>query len=375
MHQPSRSADWFHATARSRITRAGLTFSVALSILGSAQALRAQETIPNSNALKFHIDGNARDIVMMPRSSHVCFLTGLGGRLDEVAAVEVHTSNTDMIDAHAAILRNGGFGGTVLDDDGEIWKLGAWKEKEESVFGEATCVPLSNFQMDPGGFIEVSRNVTASVTDCKQRRAENNLTVSEAAPFLTGVRGGFYGFSESVFVQQGESAADPAKVVATLDDCNVGFFQGHARSIYAGLPGSGRFPNYSARMTKAVTAISPDRGEAHLAPVEGSICFLTHVAGALVGSADEAKIHVMTLSGKLWWVLHVAASNSGKVEAKASCLYYDQRTPNVVGPQAPPQNGPTTGPGNPPQRPPVTGPSDTCRTTATGSIVRRGCPR
>jgi hypothetical protein len=282
-----------------------------------------------SNAEIFGWSANEWDIHMKPTSTHICFLTRVSGNLGGASAVAVHRSTIDLQETW----RSGrALTGTVLNDMATTWKLGGFQSESNSLNAEATCVPLSDFKLDPGGVTLIS-GMAAVIRDCGGSSSAN-LWSNHAVSFLTAVRGEFEGGGEKADIVSSDWVRNPAAVStvrASSQQCKTGkHVEAIGRSFFPGVLGQTWGAFRSLSRVSISTASGPRRKQ--LGRTASGVCYLTKISGDLDGAPERIRIYPeMDASGAEWWWIEVTKGD-GSAYADAECVSYDQRFTSVSPP-------------------------------------------
>jgi hypothetical protein len=266
------------------------------------------------------------DLPLRPRDTHVCFLTGFRGDFADGGLLVVHRSTVDVMQG---IIEEAQTGQAVLRNDiADTWKLGGFQNEGEAA-GNAACVPFSAFITDEGGFAQVSERAAAQAQtplvgiECDTRSAAGSLWDGQSTTWLTGFRGAFESFNESISIEEPRQVSDRAKVVATVEACAEGMLA-IAYSLFVGTENMGRYPNTVG--AGKVTVGANQSFEQPLARTQDAICYLKRISGSVQGNGEGAAIEPTMINGEEWWVLRGGAGGDGQLEVATGCLRYDQRT-------------------------------------------------
>jgi hypothetical protein len=301
--------------------------SVSQPVAAAASALTAQ-----SNAEQFQWTNPEWDVTLRSVDSHICFLTGVGGEFDSYANVVVHRSSVDQNEAATIRALTMTSGGTAWNEVGPDWKLSGYRTSSDGTTGDATCVPRSDFIVDPGGELQVSTAGLAKYEttplDC-DANVHADLWDANAVSYLSSVQGEMEGFGELAEIIR-PTGSRPAQVHAASERCDE-LGEAGGRSLAVGVRDDGiapyQFPGGVAEL------VLGGRGEQHmmLGPTAAGVCFLTKVSGAFHGRGERVRIlPSVDESGLEVWMLSIE-SGGGEVTARASCVYYDQRyMPEVI---------------------------------------------
>lgn len=321
---------------RTLVIACGFALIAVITAAGGAQA---QTRTNQSNAEIFKWDQSMWDIELRPISSHVCFLTAAHGDLDQHAALGVHHSTIDLKEGYHWAQVVGG-GNTQHNDSGKVWKLGGWGEE---VGGGAVCVPMQDFIVDQGGWRELSPLGRAWVTtpwglSCRVHRSRVNMWPANSITYISGFRAGFYGSSSRIEVLNASRLDEPVPGEVATSNCDVVNFEAHFYSFFAGLPDMApslaRFKQpdgrYSSRMD--VDAGQDQIEQSYLIPTREGVCYLTKINGDFRGNGEGVRIYTDVWEGTEYWVVEARAVD-GEAHASVQCLNYDQRAPEITGPQ------------------------------------------
>ena len=276
-----------------------------------------------SNAEIFGWATNEWDISMKPVSSHVCFLTRVSGNLGGPSAVVVHHSSVDVAQMVISYGTQGS-GPTVVNDNGTTWKIGGFQSAANSLSGEATCVPLSDFKVEPGMVKWVSgfayAGAQTSLVSCS-KGATAKMWGYDSVSFLTGVEGQFEGGGEVVKVTSGDWT-DPWWYLHFHTVQCEDSVEGSARSLFVGFPASSATPSSVLRTNFSVST-SGTRSQKMIKTREG-VCYLTSVSGNFDGAPERVRIYpqVDASGTEYWWA--EATKGDGSAYASIGCVYYDQ---------------------------------------------------
>jgi hypothetical protein len=270
-----------------------------------------------SNAEMFQTAANEPDLLLKPTNTHVCFLTRVSGNLGGQSTVIVHHSSTDT---RARCLADAD--PTSENDVGPTWKINVCQKEENSLRAEATCVPGSNFVLDPGGLVAGSGLFDLKVIgDCSASLSRSmDIWPGLAVSFINGLKGRFDGGGESVEVARNNvSWTLPSKLWARTQTC--GLLEGIAYSLFANIPDGGH-------ATKAVSfSISAQRNESKTVKMirtRDGVCYLTKLSGQFDGDPERIRIYPKKDSaGVEYWMVE-AHADRGSAFARTECMYYDQ---------------------------------------------------
>jgi hypothetical protein len=268
-----------------------------------------------------------------------CFLSGLGGGLNEsfdAVYLDRGTGCIEMGDREA-----GGAGTTK-------WRLSIEKENaEDSLSGEATCIPTSNFKRDAGAVIWPSEEFYASRSDSGEASAW--AWKNDAATMISMVRGNFAGSEERVRIRMEGDSDDRAKVLVHSGADNR--HSGAARSLFVGTPRGpnpmwiipppedfrlpwqeGPYPTVNIPPIHGeLSGSADDNSRTYRLPRTNlGFCYLTRVSGDFRGAGEQIRIFPKKVEnydgGREHWYLYVKAGR-GSVQASVRCMAYDQTTP------------------------------------------------
>jgi hypothetical protein len=273
-----------------------------------------------SNAEIFGVSKGERDMRLKPVSTHECFLTRISGELDdEYSMVALHHSTNDAADDLEKL-----YGFHVLNDNGDTWKLWTANGGSNSLSAQATCVPHSDFILDPEMVIWSAPKVWTQ-THGYMTQSRLQLWNADAVASLTGLQGDFNGGGESVEVITAPQPNLPS-VYLMKNERGV-FMQGAARSFYVGHPGR-------TSMWRTANFSSSGNKKTKLIPTNEGVCYLTRFSGDFNGSEERVRIMPqMDEQGREWWVFETHEGR-GKAYGSAQCIYYDQRE-GCAGPGVP----------------------------------------
>jgi hypothetical protein len=267
------------------------------------------------------------DVPMKPVRTHVCFLTGVSGDLaGQGSAVAVHRSSVDMMDVAIRIGIGGGSGGTVVNEDGDTWKVAGFQIFDNSLAAESTCVPLADFKLDPGGVRRISEAGRVTIDGCTSGSAR---MWDKAPAYLSGVQGRFGGGGEYVKTQNDfdNNWLRRGWLKARSERCVNGYVEGNARSIFLGIPGHDT--GHLDYVDLDLDAHSHESKSRRLSATADAICYLTRVSGSLDGGGESIRLYPKKDGNTEYWYLDVKAQG-GSAYASVSCLLYDQVLPPVL---------------------------------------------
>lgn len=196
----------------------------------------------------------------------------------------------------------------------------------------ANCVTLNRFSgRIPAGQSATTRWVSGELwhnneaNSCNAFLGRQDAWWGDAATFLTGMSGGFYGTGESVNVTQSDDPWAASYLWTTL--CQ-GSNEVVGRSIFVGDPSSGRQAKFKGPWgvgsAAATGEYSVDRNAVNMARLDEAFCYFTSIRGALAGGGEKAEIKIVTdSSGAQVWSMSTV-SQQGELTAKARCYMYDQ---------------------------------------------------
>lgn len=324
--------DWIERSVRgvSSMLTAGC---VAAAVLIGAGAVEAQVQTEQSSAQIYPWDrksmgDGSRKIA--DGKTHVCVLAGLHGELDEWTA---------LASSRFPTIPGGALGGY----EGASWNLGGWGDDgtgyyDRDVGGAAVCVPFSEFLVDAGGSVEISRFGMGEVStpqgfDCNSRVANVEMWPGYTSTFIAGFRGGFYGTNSRITVLPPESPSASTWVSVENDSCDVPQFEGVAYSLRVGIVDAPRFPFYypltndvSNHWRRPIDVKDDHRMQELLAPTSRALCYFVDIGGDFLGNGEWAQIQPRMVDGVEWWEIDANAVD-GQVVGQVQCLLYDQRTP------------------------------------------------
>ncbi len=183
----------------------------------------------------------APDVYIRPTTTHVFFLTRIGGPYSNGGAIAVHHNNTDAATRCNTSTTESLPPLTVgADDTAGVWKLGGCESGRSSLTAEATCIPGSNFIVDPGGVVIGSASFSAQTTSCSAPQS-GNMWPGVAASFLSGVSGVFMGGGEVAEIVKSTSLQASSQVRAQSHSCDYPFVSDSGYSMFVGGPLPGNF--------------------------------------------------------------------------------------------------------------------------------------
>lgn len=189
----------------------------------------------------------------------------------------------------------------------------------------ALCFPRSNFT----GFANSEFWYTAD-GDCQT--GSRYCWWGDAATAIAGIHGEYNGGGEYVRVSQSTSATSSSSIVP-YSSSGSGVY-GYGRSIFYGVPGSGRLVrlmgyNTSGASTRGTVlssgtylmSVSTYSGYDGywLAPTDNAFCYFTKLGGEFNGGGEIGRIS----PSDGWWYLK-SISGSGDVWASARCMAWNQ---------------------------------------------------
>lgn len=255
-------------------------------------------------------------IKMMPSSTHVCVLTGVGGNFrgaGESLAARVYTDGYWYLE------------GTATQ---EIW-------------GDAVCFSRSLFKGQDNWLS--SEFASSAEFDCgwgplcvRYAPASNSthLWWGDAVSFVNGIAGKFAGTREYVGVYQAwwDSFSNSILNVST----RAGYIGGLAYSYFVGVAHSGHKPKFVNQLGDRFSDESSYAWYAAggyvakgsfridtMAPVDKGMCYFHGISGNLIGN-NFASIQKEFRNGVDHWVLKIHAPD-GPISARASCFAFDQQ--------------------------------------------------
>lgn len=328
-------------------TAFGLTVEEAELALANAEPrtepeIEEDELIPKeflrqhnkgARVYRWHSNGGGNfpnDITLMPVSTHFCALTAVRGDLGgNNSAVVVHRSSVPLSPP-----RNGRY--NVDDDAGSAWKLAGYQFTNKSLTAEATCVPLSNFTVSPGGHVKPQLSgmfgavAYSGRPNCLSTSKSANLP-NYAAPTLAGVRGLFNGGGEESHVivpsvsQNGGMYTTGMKVEAKAGTtCKKVEAVAVSLSFY---PANLKYPPFMAVINQTISANGNMR-TVRLIPTNNGFCYLTRISGDFNGAGERVNILTEVVNGVEYWALQ-ARAEGGKAYGSVDCVWYNQKLPVI----------------------------------------------
>jgi hypothetical protein len=196
----------------------------------------------------------------------------------------------------------------------------------------ANCVTLNRFSGTiPAGQSATTRWVSGELWhnneagSCNAFLGRRDAWWGDAATFLTGMSGGFYGAGESVNITQNDDPRASSYLWTTL--CQ-GSNEVVGRSIFVGDPSAARQAKFKGPWgvgsAAATGEYSVDRNAVNMARLDEAFCYFTSIRGAFAGGGEKAEIKIVTdSSGTQLWSMSTV-SQQGELTAKARCYMYDQ---------------------------------------------------
>lgn len=278
-----------------------------------------QRTV-QSNAEIFNWSANEFDIALKPYATHQCFLTRVSGNLGGNSAIVLHNGSTNV---QAYWRATGLFSGGGSRIGGPTWMLGGAQAHTNSLSGEATCVPLSNFFTDAGGVIWQSEGNGAGISspswpNCN-KTASSNLWNGDALSYLSHVHGNYEGSGEVAEIITG-GRNTPSQIRVKTGKCDYNH-SSQGRSLFVGTPGVSNMwrYNYSANASSGQTRTT------RMMRTNRGVCYFTRISGDFDGAGERVRIfpRVDTDGAEYWFV--EAKADRGTAYANAQCALYDQR--------------------------------------------------
>lgn len=271
-----------------------------------------QQASTQSNAQIFSWSKGQNEQPMVPVSSHLCFLTRLSGEMASARSiVVVHHSNTNISDHSGPEHLPNDSNGNIVED-GDTWKIGGSTDGNNSLRGDATCVPKSDFLLGPSNVFWESGNVVNQ--KFQGGSGAKDLWLGNAISYIDGVHGWFEGGGEFAQIEPGWPNTPSQLNVRTQNSSAV---SGVARSLFLGIPGV-----TDTRRTGMVS--SSGNKKQLLLPTRDGVCYLTRISGDFNGSEERIRISpVVDAQGTEWWQFETHAGR-GKAYATAECVLYNQ---------------------------------------------------
>lgn len=279
----------------------------------------AAETTAQSNAEIFKLRSGNRDIALRPVQTHACFLTTVSGNLAGGAdGVAVHRNLLPLSDGDRGYRR-------VTDDLSAYWNLASYLiDAKNSLYGEATCVPLANFYGEPGMVTMQSGHgwglAESRWPGCSET-AHADMWYGDAVSYVSGLAGNFEGGGELAEIITGEPDTPSVLRVRTENCGEVDTVEAIAYSLFVGKPGES--VTWRTQQVK-LDAGKNSRKEQRLMRTTDGVCYFTRISGNFDGGGERARIYPqIDESGTEWWMLE-AKAEGGSAYSTAECIFYNQ---------------------------------------------------
>jgi hypothetical protein len=200
-----------------------------------------------------------------------------------------------------------------------------------SLTGEAVCVPLSNFFIEPGMVIGQSGRFfviadLGNTNECS-RPISTPTWAGNAVTTLAGIQGNFSTTSDWIDIVSGQWNT-PSTLRVNSTECGRGWAEARAHSLFVGVPGQP-----ATKRTAPVT--KSGNTKTNLLQTDRGACFLTKIAGDFDGSEERVRIYpTVDKYGVEWWTLETHAGG-GSARATAQCVLYWQSDANHCDPNTP----------------------------------------
>ena len=271
----------------------------------------------------FNVFENTRD--------WVCYLSRVGGELDEVDAVSVSSTTSWGVKRPGATV-------SIVND---YWVGTAG----DGVAASATCVHKSCFssnsiQIEGPYFVDAEAEYTPFNLSCDSGEATTLAGTADQATFLSGFnpwepRGG----GEKAWVEQfstkqsllrahdGQCGGENQPVSGDAYSFRAGPFG--LPALFSG-PSNSRTPiEFAGKFTISSEGGSSNQKERLLLPFSEGACYLSSISGKFAGGGEYAKLDVgfNETAGQHYWRLYAQHRSGGEpdgVQAEATCYSWNQ---------------------------------------------------